>query len=99
MPVAPPVHRTRPKPKAWENRKQGTTTERGYGWEWQKLRRQVVQRDSGLCQQCMRENRVRSGRHVDHVTPKAKGGSDEMGNLELLCVPCHNAKTAREDSK
>ena len=31
---------------------------------------------------------------VDHITPKARGGSDERWNLRALCVPCHRAKTS-----
>jgi 5-methylcytosine-specific restriction endonuclease McrA len=33
---------------------------------------------------------------VDHKTPLWMGGSDEDSNKELLCQPCHDAKTARE---
>jgi 5-methylcytosine-specific restriction endonuclease McrA len=33
---------------------------------------------------------------VDHVTPKAKGGTDDMGNLAAICRDCHATKTAME---
>ena len=33
---------------------------------------------------------------MDHITPKAKGGSDDEGNLQSLCKPCHEAKTTAE---
>lgn len=33
------------------------------------------------------------GFHVDHVIPLALGGSDNLGNWQILCVPCHAAKT------
>jgi 5-methylcytosine-specific restriction endonuclease McrA len=33
---------------------------------------------------------------VDHITPKAKGGTDEDTNLEATCDDCHKAKTAAE---
>lgn len=33
------------------------------------------------------------GFHVDHDIPLALGGSDALTNWQLLCVPCHRAKT------
>jgi len=30
---------------------------------------------------------------VDHIVSKAKGGTDEPGNLQGICEPCHKAKT------
>lgn len=33
---------------------------------------------------------------VDHVVPLADGGTNEDGNLQLLCVECHRRKTTRE---
>lgn len=33
---------------------------------------------------------------VDHVLPLRAGGSHDPANLQPLCAPCHNAKTARE---
>jgi 5-methylcytosine-specific restriction endonuclease McrA len=33
---------------------------------------------------------------VDHITPKAQGGTDDLSNLQSICDPCHAEKTARE---
>ena len=33
---------------------------------------------------------------VDHIVPLWAGGVNEDENLQLLCVPCHKVKTARE---
>ncbi|HCL5939948.1 TPA: HNH endonuclease [Citrobacter freundii] len=33
---------------------------------------------------------------VDHIKPKAHGGTDDLSNLESICSGCHKAKTARE---
>ena len=30
--------------------------------------------------------------HLDHIVPKAKGGEDWIGNLELVCATCNYAK-------
>jgi hypothetical protein len=34
---------------------------------------------------------------VDHIVPLEDGGAHEIANLQLLCAPCHTAKTAREN--
>lgn len=69
---------------------------RGYGTAWQRLRAEILARDKGLCQMCLADGRAVVARDVDHIVPKHRGGSDEAGNLQSLCVPCHQAKTARE---
>lgn len=80
---------------------------RGYGAAWEKIRAQVVKRDKGLCQCCLRAGRVAVGREVDHKVCKAKAARlgwsqarmDDPANLELLCPPCHRAKTAAENGR
>ena len=32
---------------------------------------------------------------LDHITPLAEGGSNEDANLQPLCGPCHDLKTAK----
>ena len=36
--------------------------------------------------------------HVDHITPRAKGGSDELSNFQALCVTCNTNKRDRDDT-
>ena len=70
---------------------------RGYGGRnWATTRRQVIVRDCSTCQQCQR---IVSGTdcQVDHVVPKKRGGTDTLSNLQVLCLRCHQAKTARGD--
>lgn len=33
---------------------------------------------------------------VDHITPKALGGTDDATNLRGICDPCHRLKSSRE---
>jgi 5-methylcytosine-specific restriction protein A len=99
MPTRPPTHGqlTRPKQqKAWGWSDRGTTTERGYGAAWQRLRVRILERDKYLCQSCLRAGRVTPATDVDHIKPKADGGTDDDGNLESKCKPCHDAKTIGE---
>lgn len=74
----------------------GSRHERGYGAEWQKLREQTLRRDQHLCQPCKRNGRLTPAREVDHITPKARGGKDELSNTQAICKPCHQAKTLQE---
>ena len=32
---------------------------------------------------------------VDHVLPKAKGGTEQPGNLQLLCSGCNRSEGSR----
>ncbi|NHZ93534.1 hypothetical protein F2P45_31710 [Massilia sp. CCM 8733] len=38
----------------------------------------------------------RPGYLVDHIKPLCEGGSDDDTNKQLLCAPCHDAKSAQE---
>lgn len=84
---------------SWHSRQAGkTTTERGYGQAWRKLRQQVMARDGYLCQVCKRQGRLTEAQAVDHIINKASGGTDELTNLQAICHACHKAKTQKESS-
>lgn len=80
---------------------------RGYGAQWEKIRKLVIERACGLCEECQRNGRVSRGRDVDHKVSKATarrmGWTDEqidnIANLQFLCQPCHDEKTARETGR
>jgi 5-methylcytosine-specific restriction protein A len=80
-------------------RPRGTTSERGYGTHWQKLRVYVLDRARGLCQPCEAQGRTVIATEVDHITPKSQGGSDDADNCQAICHACHRAKTLREASE
>lgn len=73
----------------------GTTTEQGYGWEWQKLREAYL-RDNTHCVVCLAEGKLTAARVVDHIVPLRQGGSNDVSNLQALCDQCHNKKRQRE---
>ncbi|WP_352338263.1 HNH endonuclease [Psychrobacter sp. 16-MNA-CIBAN-0192] len=81
---------------SWGNRRKGSTTERGYGHAWRKLREEVLRRDGYLCVSCSKSGRHVPATDVDHILNKASGGSDELSNLQSLCSKCHRTKTANE---
>jgi 5-methylcytosine-specific restriction protein A len=80
----------------WGDAARGSSHERGYGWQWQQLRKRILTRDKGLCQVCLAEGKFRPARDVDHIVHKADGGTDDDTNLQAICAKHHAEKTARE---
>lgn len=75
---------------------------RGYGAEWQKLRVLVLKRDAGLCQcdECQGGKlRITVANEVHHIIPKARGGTDDMSNLQSVNKECHARLTAAEQGR
>jgi 5-methylcytosine-specific restriction enzyme A len=80
---------------------------RGYGAEWVKIRKQVLERDGHLCQPCLKQNRPTVATQVDHITSKAKAVAlgwtqdqiDHPDNLQSICTPCHDRKTTEETGR
>lgn len=73
------------------DRRRGSASSRGYGRRWKRLR------DSVLAEHpvCQADGCDELATDVDHITPKRKGGTDSLDNLQALCHSCHSAKTAR----
>lgn len=49
-----------------------------------------------LCRECEKEGRVTAATVPDHIVPLWKGGPDTEENLQPLCQPHHDVKTAEE---
>lgn len=60
-----------------------------------KLRHQVFQRDGYRCRECGATNK-QTRLHVDHIVPVAKGGTNDLSNLQTLCEACNRAKYTDE---
>jgi hypothetical protein len=57
------------------------------------VRAQVVEQAGGLCEYCRYPEEFNSGRFaVDHVQPRARGGTDDLANLALACRSCNERK-------
>lgn len=50
-----------------------------------------------LCVACHARGRVTLAQELDHIEPLHLGGTNEPDNLQGLCIPCHQIKTAREN--
>lgn len=87
---------TKAKPGAFADLRRGSRQSRGYGAAWDNLRAHVMTRDAGLCQPCSEQGRVTQAKAVDHIVPKANGGTDDTDNLQAICNECHTAKTVLE---
>lgn len=72
--------------------------ERGYGKEWTRIRLVVLARDCGLCQcpHCKTGGKVTIATEVDHIKPKAQGGTDDLRNLRSVSHDCHVRLTAEQ---
>src|SRR3990172_11554082 len=94
--TAPGCHGVKPCPRhpgrsvtSWLH-KVASRHARGYGAAWACLRLTILKRDHYRCP-CG----AVAGR-VDHVRPKALGGTDDPSNLRAICLHCDRAKSSRE---
>lgn len=55
-------------------------------------RREVFDRCEGRCHYCHTTLTLDGKWHVEHMLPKALGGTDDACNLVSACVPCNLAK-------
>lgn len=94
MPTQPPRIGAAAKRPAWaaspDNRKL-----RVRGRAGQRARAAVLAEEP-LCRLCLKLGRTRAAAQVDHVRPLAWGGTDERGNKQALCKPCHDEKSKGE---
>ena len=72
---------------------------------WRPIREAVLQRDGGLCQECLKVGRITPCNQVHHkVSPFIRGISQadfdyyawNMDNLEAICQDCHAAIHSKE---
>lgn len=67
---------------------------RGYDREWQRLAKQILERDP-TCVLC----HIRPSEHADHIVPIRDAPDRRLDptNLQGLCARCHGKKTVAED--
>ena len=57
------------------------------------LRHEVFKRDNYKCVECGATNKETT-LEIDHIIPVAKGGTNDINNLQTLCRECNRAKNA-----
>lgn len=71
--------------------------------EWREFARGVKQARGYVCENpdCKRDcSHAPRGLIADHVEERSDGGADfDIANVMLLCIACHNSKTAIERTK
>ena len=83
------------RPKTRERRP--SSTQRGYDRLWYKVRNRF-KKANPLCRLCKLAGRIVPASVVDHRVPISEGGARlDPANLQSLCKPCHDHKTATED--
>lgn len=60
------------------------------------VRKYVLQRDKYQCQSCGK-TQGETTLNIDHIIPLAKGGSNDLSNLQTLCQGCNQKKSDRFD--
>lgn len=59
---------------------------------WQSIRKKVLDKDGEKCAYCGDEC---GPFHVDHVTPRSRGGRHSFDNLVVACAACNLSKGAK----
>ena len=83
------------KPVAW---KQSAPYKRESGRRLQRKRAELFTREP-LCRVCVAAGQVSAATIRDHIMPLAEGGADDDDNVQPLCQPCSNVKTAAERAR
>ena len=62
--------------------------------EWDMVRTALLEQDDWKCSYCGCELKWKSS-SIDHLIPRAQGGSDHFVNLGICCGSCNSRKNAR----
>ncbi|MGL5034334.1 MAG: HNH endonuclease [Microcystaceae cyanobacterium] len=62
------------------------------------VRNYVYQRDRHQCQGCG-QTHLETQLNIDHIIPLAKGGSNDISNLQTLCQSCNQRKKHHLDPR
>ncbi|MBD2107013.1 HNH endonuclease [Nodosilinea sp. FACHB-13] len=62
------------------------------------VREYVLNRDNHQCKSCgKKSSEVKL--QIDHILPLAKGGVNDISNLQTLCKGCNQKKSAKIDNR
>jgi 5-methylcytosine-specific restriction protein A len=70
-----------------------TTTQRGYGADWQELSERY-RRNYPLCEDCLKQGKVTPSSEVHHIVPISVDSTLRLvwTNLVALCRKCHEGR-------
>ena len=75
--------------KRYEKYQRDPETAKRYGRAWRKIRNKFI-REHPLCQQCLKDSRLKTAEEVHHILPLRRGGTHDASNLMALCKSCHS---------
>ncbi len=61
------------------------------------VKKYVFDRNGYQCQSCHLIDLSGKKLQIDHIIPKAKGGTNDISNLQTLCAKCNREKSAKID--
>lgn len=64
-----------------------------------RLRRATLARDSWTCRGCGVVDRSGRSLQADHIIPLSLGGTNDLENMQALCVSCHSQKSKAEQAE
>ena len=64
------------------------------GWKAAQLEKQ-----SGKCAGCRKKFKGIRQSTIDHIRPLVNGGTNDPGNLQLLCFSCNSSKRAKDEAE
>ena len=67
------------------------------GYVRKTVRYNVLHRAKRRCELCG-VHEGKAALHIDHIIPRVRGGSDDISNLQALCVTCNTSKRDRDDT-
>jgi 5-methylcytosine-specific restriction protein A len=87
-----------PLARRFYDQRRGSTKERGYDSDWERVAEHRRVLDCGLCQACLAEGLLTASPIVDHIIPMhiRPDWRLEIGNTQVLCHPCHTRKTSED---
>lgn len=62
------------------------------------VRKNIFERDSFQCQSCGKTG-LKTNLNIDHIIPLARGGSNDISNLQTLCQTCNQKKKHHFDPR
>ena len=83
-----------PKPKKTRKKKKTKTSKKRSRYISASTRVDVLRRDNYRCVFCG-VSAKKAELQIDHIIPFSKSGSNEMDNLQTLCIDCNRGKGNR----
>jgi 5-methylcytosine-specific restriction endonuclease McrA len=78
------------------NRKAAKALRRAAGSTDRHTVESLLRAQRGRCACCKKVAGFGSPYHLDHIVPVARGGTNERGNLQILCPSCNLQKSAKD---